>query len=183
MKVRYLTRQSRGITILQGPEETYIHEDGVSHGTGRQLDLGANCNEILEKAEGLRKEARVIVAQLQVQKRSDCPARTEYWSKTSSELKNTEASILEAQAALLVAENDLPIDPLDSFITCVDLKEALILAAKALNIASEWHVENVQVNPPEEWCLPANGEDPKEGWCGTHALAKKLNQIAEMQII
>lgn len=54
------------------------------------------------------------------------------------------------------------------------LKEALIFAAQALVIASEWHVENVQVYPPQEWNLPANGEDQKNGWCSTIELSYKL---------
>ena len=168
MKLRYLTRQSHGLVILQGPEETYSHEDGEHNGTGRQLDLGDICNQMLEKAEGLRKEARV--------------PENNWTSQTLAELKNSQASVLEAQAALIVAENDLQTDPLASSISHAELRAALVLAAKALNIASEWHVENVQINPPAEWCLTANGENTQEGWCSTNSLAKKLNQLAEMRV-
>lgn len=62
--------------------------------------------------------------------------------------------------------------------TEAELKQALKVAAEALDIASDWHVENAQCNPPPEWNLPADGEDPADGWCSTRALAQKLRELA-----
>ena len=57
-------------------------------------------------------------------------------------------------------------------------KVALRVAADALEIASDWNVNNVQCNPPKEWCLPAYGEDPSEGWCSTTSLAEFLRNLS-----
>lgn len=59
------------------------------------------------------------------------------------------------------------------------LKEALKVAADALSIASDWNVNQVQVNPPKEWELDGGEEDPEDGWCSTYALAKKLEQLSK----
>lgn len=59
-----------------------------------------------------------------------------------------------------------------------EIKKALLVAADALDIASDWNVDNVQVSPPKEWNLSANGEDTADGWCSTRALAAKLREIA-----
>jgi hypothetical protein len=58
------------------------------------------------------------------------------------------------------------------------LKEALKVAADALSIASDWNVNQVQVNPPKEWDLDGGDEDPEDGWCSTSALARKLRQLS-----
>lgn len=58
------------------------------------------------------------------------------------------------------------------------LKDALKIAANALEIASDWDLPAVQVSPPPEWNLEGGGEDPSDGWCGTYALAIKLREIA-----
>ncbi len=58
------------------------------------------------------------------------------------------------------------------------LKEALKVAALALEIASDWNVTTVQANPPEDWKLDGRGEDPADGWCGTYELAIKLRELA-----
>lgn len=60
-----------------------------------------------------------------------------------------------------------------------DVYDALIKAAEALEIASDWNVKNVQVFPPERWALEAWGEEAQDGWCATFALARKLREIAE----
>lgn len=59
------------------------------------------------------------------------------------------------------------------------LKQALLVAAEALSIASDWNVNQVQVNPPKEWDLDGGEEDPEQGWCSTYALAIKLRQLAQ----
>ena len=83
-KTRYIDRQSSGIVICNGPEETFIHEDGESHGTGAQLDAGGKCNQLLQELEDLEKVP-------------------------NSDQKK--ADLLRSQIALLWAENDLQIDP------------------------------------------------------------------------
>ena len=60
-----------------------------------------------------------------------------------------------------------------------ELSKALTVAADALDIASDWHVGEVQVDPPKEWKLDAISEDPDEGWCSTSALAQKLRELAK----
>ena len=62
--------------------------------------------------------------------------------------------------------------------TETELKQALNLAADALDIASDWNLDNVQITPPPKWNLPASGEDPADGWCSTRALAQKLRELA-----
>ena len=59
-----------------------------------------------------------------------------------------------------------------------EMKQGLLLAAKALEIASDWNLPAVQVEPPKEWALDGGGEDPADGWCGTYDLAKKLRELA-----
>jgi hypothetical protein len=59
------------------------------------------------------------------------------------------------------------------------LKEALKIAAAALEIASDWNVNAVQVNPPKEWELDDGGEDESQGWCSTSHLARKLKSLAQ----
>lgn len=58
------------------------------------------------------------------------------------------------------------------------LKEALMIASKALSIAADWNVSDVQVNPPKNWNLESYNEDPKNGWCSTRALSNKLRMLA-----
>lgn len=58
------------------------------------------------------------------------------------------------------------------------LKQALKIAADALDIASDWNVGQVQVNPPKEWELDGGDEDPEDGWCSTRDLARKLRQLS-----
>lgn len=59
-----------------------------------------------------------------------------------------------------------------------EVKRALLLAADALDIAADWHLPAMQVNPPPEWGLDGGGEDAADGWCSTSALAAKLREIA-----
>jgi hypothetical protein len=59
-----------------------------------------------------------------------------------------------------------------------DVVKALLAAADALDIACDWNLPAVQVNPPPEWNLDGGGEDATDGWCGTAALARKLREIA-----
>lgn len=58
------------------------------------------------------------------------------------------------------------------------LREALKLAAMALDIADDCGFHNVQANPPPEWGLEACGEDPADGWCSPSELARKLRELA-----
>jgi len=60
-----------------------------------------------------------------------------------------------------------------------EAREALLVAARALYIAEDWHVEEVQCTPPREWELDSCDGDAEEGWCSTAALARKLREIAE----
>ena len=60
-----------------------------------------------------------------------------------------------------------------------EVRVALLIAAKALDIAADWNLDEVQVNPPPEWQLEARGEDPAEGWCSTRELAEKLRELAD----
>ena len=62
--------------------------------------------------------------------------------------------------------------------TEAELKEALKVAALALEIASDWNVPTVQANPPKKWELPGGGEDKADGWCSTYSLAQKLKELA-----
>jgi len=60
-----------------------------------------------------------------------------------------------------------------------EIRLALNLAADALNIASDWNMNQVQINPPREWKLPGGEESAREGWCTTDSLAAKLRKIAK----
>ena len=59
-----------------------------------------------------------------------------------------------------------------------ELKAALVIAAKALEIAHDWNLPAVQVEPPKEWNLDGGGEDAEDGWCSTYSLAEKLRELA-----
>ena len=59
-----------------------------------------------------------------------------------------------------------------------EMKQGLLLAAQALEIASDWNLPTVQANPPKEWALDGGGEDSENGWCGTYDLAQKLRELA-----
>lgn len=59
-----------------------------------------------------------------------------------------------------------------------ELKAALLIAAKALEIAHDWNLPAVQVEPPKEWNLDGGGKPAKDGWCSTYSLAKKLRELA-----
>lgn len=58
-----------------------------------------------------------------------------------------------------------------------EVKKALGITADALDIADDWGVHNVQVDPPIEWDLECTEELSKE-WCSTMALAEKLKELA-----
>jgi hypothetical protein len=60
-----------------------------------------------------------------------------------------------------------------------EVKQALEIAANALDIVADWNIDNVQVNPPVEWKLDAWGEDTADGWCSTRELAQKLRELAK----
>ena len=62
--------------------------------------------------------------------------------------------------------------------TEVELKTALMLAADALEIANDWNLYDVQIEPPREWGLYAEQEDIADGWCSTRSLANKLRELA-----
>lgn len=61
----------------------------------------------------------------------------------------------------------------------IQLKQALKVAAKALSIAADWSVNEVQVYPPKEWNLEAYNEDPEQGWCSIRQLSQKLNALSQ----
>lgn len=59
-----------------------------------------------------------------------------------------------------------------------ELRRALRIAAAALEIASDWNVVDVQVNPPQEWKLKAYEESAQNGFCSVLELARKCREIA-----
>ncbi len=59
-----------------------------------------------------------------------------------------------------------------------EVKKALEIAASALDIAADWNLPDVQVNPPKEWGLDAYTEDKDDGWCSTRELAEKLRKLS-----
>lgn len=58
-----------------------------------------------------------------------------------------------------------------------DIKEVLILAAKALEIAADHGIGDVQINSPPEWNLKAYEENEGEGWCAASELAAKIRDL------
>jgi len=71
-------------------------------------------------------------------------------------------------------------DDLDAFLAATiinHLREAVGVAATALDIAADWNVQEVQCNPP--WDLEALSENPADGWCSTRALAEKLRNMSK----
>ncbi len=59
----------------------------------------------------------------------------------------------------------------------VEVKKALEITASVLDIAADWNLIDVQVDPPKEWGLDAYMEDKDEGWCSTRELAAKLRKL------
>lgn len=51
--------------------------------------------------------------------------------------------------------------------------QAMLIAADALDIASDWNLDTVEVDVPEDWY---DGEEP--GWISTRTIAKKLRALA-----
>ena len=84
------------------------------------------------------------------------------------------------ESGFLFKELKLDGKPLDDCEMAIEdeMKKGLLLAAKALEIANDWDLPSVQVEPPKEWGLAGGGEDPADGWCGTYELAKKLRELA-----
>ena len=58
------------------------------------------------------------------------------------------------------------------------LKQALAIAADALEIAADWDLPAVQATPPKDWNLSGGGKDAADGWCSTRELARKLRELA-----
>lgn len=52
-----------------------------------------------------------------------------------------------------------------------DLISCLNVAAEAIDIASDWNLPAVQVNPPTEWGIDSGGEDDDGSWASTRGLA------------
>ena len=63
-----------------------------------------------------------------------------------------------------------------------DCRKALLLAAEALEIASEWGLQDVQANPPPEWGLVAYDENAEDGWVAAAEVAKICRFFAETQV-
>lgn len=61
-----------------------------------------------------------------------------------------------------------------------EMKRGLAVAADAVSVASDWHLEEVQISPPRNWELDAVAEDPQEGWCSTSGLARKLKELSRI---
>lgn len=55
--------------------------------------------------------------------------------------------------------------------------ELLRVVADALDIAADWHVPEVQCNPPREWGLESYDEDAEDGWCATRELARHVRKL------
>lgn len=58
-----------------------------------------------------------------------------------------------------------------------DIKEIMLLAAEALEIAGDHGIGDVQINPPPEWNLKAYEENKEDGWCNVKELATKLREL------
>jgi hypothetical protein len=56
-------------------------------------------------------------------------------------------------------------------------KEALQVASQAIEIASDWHLEDVEVTVPARWGMDTEGLEP--GWCCTSLLAQKLREFSK----
>lgn len=59
----------------------------------------------------------------------------------------------------------------------IKLKEALKVAANALNIASDWNVNSLNLEVPKEWNLE-HDENEGEGWYRTNDIARKIKQLS-----
>ena len=62
--------------------------------------------------------------------------------------------------------------------TTEQLKEALKIAADALEIASEWIVTDIEIDTPKEWNLNASCDPQNDGWVPAMALVEKLRSMA-----
>ena len=60
-----------------------------------------------------------------------------------------------------------------------EIRQALLIASRALDIAADNGVRNVQCHPLGSWDLDAWGENTYEGWCATSELSDKLLEIAQ----
>jgi len=60
-----------------------------------------------------------------------------------------------------------------------EARTALLLAADALELSTDWGVTDVQIEPPPEWGLVAVHENPDDGWCSVMALARLLRDLAK----
>lgn len=58
--------------------------------------------------------------------------------------------------------------------TVQELRDALRVAARALEQVSDWDITDVRAHPPKEWGLKAYGDGASHGWCSITQLAKKL---------
>lgn len=58
------------------------------------------------------------------------------------------------------------------------LREALLVAAEALEIVADWNVDDIQLDTPPEWELSSCYEEGEISWCDVGTLAKKLREIA-----
>jgi hypothetical protein len=56
-------------------------------------------------------------------------------------------------------------------------EKAIEVAARAIDIAAQQHLPDVQCNPPKEWNLDVSEEDPADGWCSTSSLSTFLNKM------
>ena len=61
-----------------------------------------------------------------------------------------------------------------------ELYMGLMIGAKALGIASDWGVGDVEVDPPKHWDLVAYEENEEDGWANVGAIEDKLKELAEL---
>lgn len=90
--------------------------------------------------------------------------------------------LLREEILLCRAEKEKSDDEILNIETKSEIKQALNIAADALEIASDWYLSDIQVNPPRAWGLCAENKPSEQraidGWCNTRALANKLRELA-----
>lgn len=59
-----------------------------------------------------------------------------------------------------------------------EMREALLVASRAISIANDWNLYDVQVEPPARWGIECEQESEEDGWCRTRGLAKFLRELA-----
>jgi hypothetical protein len=133
---------------------------------------GAEANKAYEEgdregaAHAVIEQARTILHQL--------PTETSTFELASG-LDKMEEQVVALETAFLREKERAT----NGWRFLIEAREALRVAAMALDIAVDWDLENVQVDPPRAWNLEAHGEDVSDGWCATTELARKLRELGK----